>query len=280
MAKVRGLILPSAAVAFAALCSPIVACSTPSAPAPAPAISAEAASPPGPTSASKTTSPPGPTAASKVASPPASTSASKTASPPASNGASKTASAPTSTGTSKAASPPASTSASKTASPPASTGASKTTSPAASDGTSVTIYLIALDAQPSWQRAKGVSGAEIIGCNDYLVPVQVKVGGDTPEARAEAALTKLLSLTAKDLAAFGYESGFAPSVLKVTVERKAGGKLVIDLKGKLSAAGTCSVPRMKAQIERTAAQFGQFTILVNGSEAAWRCFGDESGNCK
>ncbi len=150
----------------------------------------------------------------------------------------------------------------------------------ASEGTPVTIHLIALDGQPSWQRAKGATGAEIIGCNDYLVPAAVKVRGESPEARAEAALNKLLSLTDKELASFGYESGFEPSALKATVDRKASGRLVIDLKGTLTAAGVCTVPRMKSQIERTAAQFGQFGILVNGSEAQWRCFGDESGNCR
>ena len=150
----------------------------------------------------------------------------------------------------------------------------------APDSETATIYLLALDGQPSWQRARGVSGAAIVGCNDYLVPVTVNISGATPEARAAAALNKLLSLTEADLKGFGYQSGFSPSMLKVSVERKADGKLVIDLKGTLTAGGTCAVPRMKSQIERTAAQFGRVSILVNGSEAQWRCFGDESGNCK
>lgn len=147
------------------------------------------------------------------------------------------------------------------------------------DSESAVIYLIALEGQPSWERARSVSGAEIVGCNDYLVPVTVNISGETPEARAEAALHKLLSLTEEDLSKFGYQSGLLPSSLKASVAQKAAGNLVIDLKGTLTAGGVCAVPRIKSQIERTASQFGRVAILVNGSEAEWRCFGDESGRC-
>ena len=148
------------------------------------------------------------------------------------------------------------------------------------DSDAAVIYLVALEGQPSWQRARNVSRAEIIGCNDYLVPVTVNIPGGSPEARAEATMNKLLSLAEQDLSAFGYQSSFSPSMLKASVERKADGRLVIDLKGTLTVAGVCAVPRMKYQIDRTAVQFGRVSILVNGSEAGWRCFGDESGRCE
>jgi hypothetical protein len=155
----------------------------------------------------------------------------------------------------------------------------ETGSAKAPDSDAAVIYLVALEGQPSWQRARNVSGAKIIGCNDYLVPVTVNIPDGSPEARAEATMNKLLSLAEQDLSAFGYQSGFSPSMLKASVERKADGILVIDLKGTLTVAGVCAVPRMKSQIEQTAAQFGRVSILVNGSEAEWRCFGDESGRC-
>src|SRR5688500_5338587 len=114
MAKIRALLRLSVTALGAALCSPILACSTPS---PAPATStSEAGSPPGPASAPETGS------------------------------------GMTSEGTPEG----------------------------AAEGTVVTIHLIALDGQPSWQRAKGATGAEIIGCNDYLVPAAVKVRGESP----------------------------------------------------------------------------------------------------
>jgi hypothetical protein len=150
----------------------------------------------------------------------------------------------------------------------------------APDSDAAVIYLVALEGQPSWQRARNVSGAEIIGCNDYLVPVTVNIPNGSPEARASATMNKLLSLTEEDVSAFGYQSAINPSMLKASVERKADGKLVIDLKGTLTVAGVCGVPRLMSQIERTAAQFGRVSILVNGSEAEWRCFGDESGRCQ
>jgi hypothetical protein len=109
--------------------------------------------------------------------------------------------------------------------------------------------------------------------------VAVEIAGGSPEARAAAAINKLLSLTEKDLSTFGYQSAFTPAMLKVSVTRGADGTLVIDLKGNLAVGGTCAVPRMKSQIEKTAAQFGRFVIRVNGSEAQWRCLGDESGKC-
>jgi hypothetical protein len=163
--------------------------------------------------------------------------------------------------------------------PGTATAASKTEGPAAPSGTAAKIYLLGLDGQPSWQRARKASGAEIVGCNDYLVPVAVEIAGGSPEARAAAAINKLLSLTEKDLSTFGYQSAFTPAMLKVSVTRGADGTLVIDLKGNLAVGGTCAVPRMKSQIEKTAAQFGRFVIRVNGSEAQWRCLGDESGKC-
>ncbi|NUQ73765.1 MAG: hypothetical protein HUU21_09435 [Polyangiaceae bacterium] len=147
------------------------------------------------------------------------------------------------------------------------------------DSRSAVLFLIALDGQPSWQKAREVPGAEIVGCNDYLVPVTVNLNGESPEARAEAALNKLFSFTENDLAELGYQSGFSPSALQATAARAADGSLAVNLKGTLTVTGVCAVPRMKSQIERTLSQFGRVSISVNGSESEWRCLGDESGRC-
>jgi hypothetical protein len=55
----------------------------------------------------------------------------------------------------------------------------------------------------------------------------------------------------------------------------------IDLQGELISNGTCDVPRITNQIIKTIEQFtSDYIVTLNGSEAAFRCFGDESGMCE
>lgn len=55
----------------------------------------------------------------------------------------------------------------------------------------------------------------------------------------------------------------------------------IDLQGELISNGTCDVPRITNQITMTIEQFtSDYTVTLNGSETAFKCFGDESGMCK
>jgi hypothetical protein len=53
------------------------------------------------------------------------------------------------------------------------------------------------------------------------------------------------------------------------------------LSGDLVSGGACDVPRVKAQVEETVRLYSPvFKIYLNGSESAWRCFGDMSGQCE
>ncbi len=130
---------------------------------------------------------------------------------------------------------------------------------------------------------------KITGCNDgYMVALETgQVAPDSQGAIAQA-LAALFSVTPQQ----AYDKGFHTalglnnlSVGSVTVsgDQQRGQKLnaFVDLKGQPILAGTCDTPRFKDQVQETIGFYvDSYTITLNGSEAEWRCLGDESGLCK
>ncbi|TAL19674.1 hypothetical protein EPN90_02705 [Patescibacteria group bacterium] len=143
----------------------------------------------------------------------------------------------------------------------------------------VAIYLIAEDGTYARDDAAKVFGAKIIGCNDYAVPVRIPSEIDVS---LKNYLTFLLGFSdRKATEDYGYRNYLAAQKLTVdTVDKTADGSFLVNLKGEIFSAGVCDDPRIIEQVELTAAQFGKVKILLNGSESAWRCFGDQSGLCK
>lgn len=123
-----------------------------------------------------------------------------------------------------------------------------------------------------------VLGAEF-GCGDRLAVSKVKRISDSGD-QAFDALNSLLAV--KDASANGLYDALAQSSLKV--EKIAPGKdglAEVRLVGQPLSGGTCDDPRIKSQVEETVRRFlPKFRVILNGTEAAWRCFGDMSGNCK
>ncbi len=144
----------------------------------------------------------------------------------------------------------------------------------------VTLYLVAYENTPAWTAAAKNPGAEKIGCNDYVTPVKTTIKGN-PLSPLRLALEVLFSTTKADAAKLGLNTAVNPNMVKTaSLSQQTDGTFVVSLTGGFSPAGECDDPRIKAQVEKTVSQFGKYKILLNGSEANWRCLGDLSGKCK
>jgi LysM repeat protein len=120
--------------------------------------------------------------------------------------------------------------------------------------TRVTIYLIALD--------DGGRRGPLIGCNDSIVPVEVRI--EPTVAPLRAAMQQLLMTSGHD---YGLTNVFSGSNLTVQDVNIRDGEAIIHLSGRLNIGGVCDHPRIVEQLERTALQFStvnRVSIFVNG----------------
>lgn len=111
------------------------------------------------------------------------------------------------------------------------------------------IYLIALNDQ-------GLNGKEV-GCGDSVVPLvenSTKSAATNTELLNEA-FNNLLSIKDKTLPQSAFSNFLAGSKLKLVSAEIKDGKAIVKLSGQLSLAGECDDPRVKAQLQETAAQF-------------------------
>lgn len=121
--------------------------------------------------------------------------------------------------------------------------------------------------------------SDIIGCGDRVETVAVHREAQTSSVLRDA-LTTLFAID--DSSYDGLYNALAESDLKVEdVLSRDGVTTEVRISGTLVSGGTCDNPRIKAQIEQTIRRFKpDFRVILNGSEAAYRCFGDMSGQCK
>jgi hypothetical protein len=140
----------------------------------------------------------------------------------------------------------------------------------------MTVALLLLDGQAD---PGGAALGESVGCNDRIAFVQVPRESDSGNSLKDA-LHALLSL--KETTWRGFHNALAFSRLQVeTVGNRDDDPVVVRLSGELVSSGACDDPRLKRQVEETVRRLApNFRILLNGSEATWRCFGDLSGNCQ
>lgn len=132
---------------------------------------------------------------------------------------------------------------------------SKTELPSDTVATQYSIYLIALDD-------KGLNGKEI-GCGDSVVAaIQSSQKSDSNNSDLlKEAFDNLLSLKNKDYGESGLNNFLANSSLKLISAEIKDAKAIVKLSGQLSLAGVCDTPRVKAQLEETAAQFDNVTSV-------------------
>jgi hypothetical protein len=118
------------------------------------------------------------------------------------------------------------------------------------------------------------------GCGEeYAVEVEEEVEG---EGGLEAALNAMFSINQTPYPGTTFRNSHYMSEL----EAKVDGQFV-DLEGLAANDGHCDTPRYKAQVELTIDAYSNTTeypegrtIRLNGSDANWRCLGDESGTCE
>jgi len=127
--------------------------------------------------------------------------------------------------------------------------------------------------------AEAPPGEGFIGCGDQIVFTSVhraSASGNT----VKDALATLLSI--KEATYSGVYNALWQSTLTVEDVRSMDGVTTdVLLKGRYVSSGSCDLPRIKAQVERTIGRFRtKYRVILNGSEKDWRCMGDESGNCK
>lgn len=120
---------------------------------------------------------------------------------------------------------------------------------------------------------EAVEGSTEVGCGESMVPVEVTIASGSAREELQATVEQLLAAEDREGLSNAARGVFTASV------REEGDALVLDLQGKPEFAGICGVPRLKAPLEATVRPFGA-TITLNGSEADWRCLGDESGTCQ
>jgi len=113
------------------------------------------------------------------------------------------------------------------------------------------------------EKTQGAVGP--IGCGEYLAEKAIVLPAGDARTHLESALGQLVT-----------ELGLA---VTAGVKVAADG-FVADFAGGFSFGGVCDVPRKLEAIRRTADRYGKVKFTVNGSEARWRCLGDESGTCR
>lgn len=124
--------------------------------------------------------------------------------------------------------------------------------PATATFSQVNIYLIGI-------------GSGSVGCGDQVVAVRRSITPTT--APLTAALNQLLSLHSQYYGQSGLYNALYQSNLYVSSITRSGTVWKIYLKGTLRLGGVCDIPRVEAQLQRTARQFSTVTQVyyyVNG----------------
>lgn len=125
-------------------------------------------------------------------------------------------------------------------------------------GDTVQMALIALEDN-------GLSG-ELIGCGDSLVMVEVPYkAGDDP---LQTALEALLGIHERYYGQSGLYTALYQTDLQVDSLTYEGGTVFIELSGTWMTGGTCDLPRIEAQLMKTALQFLELNnahFFINGT---------------
>ncbi|MFH1047228.1 MAG: hypothetical protein V1738_02895 [Patescibacteria group bacterium] len=117
------------------------------------------------------------------------------------------------------------------------------------------------------------------GCEDRIGYVRVSREAGTGDLVNDA-LTTLFAEREYSYAGTMHNS-LPDSSLKVDEVRYTDEHAQVFLSGEIVSPGACADPRIKEQVEATVRQYyPDYEIILNGTEANWRCFGDLSGLCE
>lgn len=143
------------------------------------------------------------------------------------------------------------------------------------DSADVSVALIWSDEAAG--KATPVEGE--IGCADRIAYLPMHREAMTDSVLSDALVTLFAIRNANQ---DGLYNALWQSELSVEkILSRDGVTTEVWLKGTIASGGACDDPRIKAQIESTIKRFRpKYQIFLNGSEAAYRCLGDQSGQCK
>ncbi|HTK04480.1 MAG TPA: hypothetical protein VL500_02760 [Candidatus Eisenbacteria bacterium] len=144
-----------------------------------------------------------------------------------------------------------------------------------SDDVSVALILTENTAVPAGADVQ----PGIVGCNDKVAYVKEHRAASTDSIVHDALMTlfSLKDSNRNDL----YNALWQSDLAVDKIQSRDGVVTEVWLKGKTQSGGACDDPRIKAQIEATISRFKpKFKIFLNGTESAYRCLGDQSGECK
>ena len=145
------------------------------------------------------------------------------------------------------------------------------------DANELTVALVLLQGE---EPPAGAVLGGVIGCGDRIAYTKAPRTG-TSDWLAMDAVAALLAI--RDNSKFPpYYDALANSKVGVEkVQSRDGITTEVWLHGTMNPGGVCDVPRMKEQVERTALRFApKVAVYLNGSQKNWRCFSDQSGQCK
>ncbi|MEY4723376.1 MAG: hypothetical protein RLZZ324_889 [Candidatus Parcubacteria bacterium] len=123
-------------------------------------------------------------------------------------------------------------------------------------------------------------GGDAVGCGDTVVMTPVHREAQTDNSLSDRLIT-LFAQKSSSVANGLYNALWGSSLAVDKIVSHDGVTTEVYLKGRIVSGGACDVPRIKSQIEATVARTKpDFKIFLNGTEKAYRCMGDSSGQCK
>jgi len=113
-----------------------------------------------------------------------------------------------------------------------------------------------------------------VGCEDLLVPYEI----DVSSTRLKSVLHALSEFEPPE----GYHNPLKEKGIRVVdVADRGHSTVIVELTGTPQFGGVCDTPRFQEQIRQTVKLYHEeFEIRLNGSESAFRCLSDMSGECK
>jgi len=131
----------------------------------------------------------------------------------------------------------------------------------------------------SGSDALAAADPDTIGCGDTIVFKKLHRAASTGQVVPDALAT--LFGQKQSTVDSAYNALWQSSLAVEKVLSTDGVTTEVWLRGAVLSGGVCDDPRIKAQVERTIARFRtKYKVILNGSEANWRCLGDQSGECK
>ncbi len=149
--------------------------------------------------------------------------------------------------------------------------------PAPSTTVEAVYFLVAVNDTTAYDRAPVPT---TFGCGDRLTLQRTAVPrSDRPAL--ETNLNTMFAVRHAEAELLGLYNPLGAQDVRATVTEEDG-KTVVDIAPYPISAGTCDDPRIKEMVEKTAEMtLGSVPeIRIEGSTQKWRCYQDQSGECR